>query len=268
MGHWEWERGDFKLPTAEFARVRANVAAADRERKEAIFGLSQQMWKGLTAKEKRDGAAYRDAVSKYVSGLYKGNSHGGFDISAKHVSEEVIQDLESAVTWKNGRRTGTPKRVLAGEMDYPTNRTEVFHGLDVTISFDKKTSSVNYQIPQDRRTIENAHSSYVLGALIKDVLQMRWTRGTGGVVASDDEYAEEARNDNGSYSTDLVQHGYGPIGAQQAPFQTKPWKDPKGDTFHAESVKSYGGQTGRVKKGVPAGGQFTGRFRSEADFRL
>jgi len=269
MGHWEWERGDFKLPTSEFARVRNAVAAADRARKEQIFELSQQMWKGLTTKQKRDPEAYKKAANKFIDSVSDEKVPARYSVHGElKFSPEVIEGLDHCLTTMNGRYNGAPKRVLASEMSYPTNRTLEFSGHDVDITFDKAASSVTYDIHQDRHTIENANGSAILIALDKELKPMRWTRGTGGTITSDNESAEDGRRYGGNGHSDLIESGFGPIGAAVAPFVTAPWKDPRGDTFHAQVVKSYGGVTGRVKKGVPAGGQFAGRHRSEANIFL
>lgn len=268
MGHWEWERGDFKLPTSEFARVRNAVAAADRATKEQIFDLSQTFWKSLTPKQKRDAVEYGKAANSFISvtmGKTVDSRPGTYLGSV--FSAEVIEGLDFSLTTMNGRYSGTPKRLLASEADYPNNRTLKFSGHDVDVTFDKTTSSVVYGIHQDRHTIENAYGSAILIALKSELRSMRWTRGTGGTVNGDNESAEDARQEHGGM-LDGYKSGSGPIGAAVAPLQTKPWKDPKGDTFHAQAIHLSSGSAGRVKKGVPAGGQFAGRHRSEANIFL
>lgn len=51
MGHWEQERGDIILPSAEFAAVRQAVQKAVQDHQEKVFEETQTFWKGLTRKE-------------------------------------------------------------------------------------------------------------------------------------------------------------------------------------------------------------------------
>lgn len=248
MGHWEEERGEFKLPTADFARIRGEVAAADLKCKTEAFEMTQKFWSSLTAKQKRDKAAYNAAVYEWCDDY----------------SNEPMQKADQLLRYRAGER---PSRVLKSEMDFPTNKTLAFHGNDVTVAFDRDRSSVSYRIEQDRHTIENAYGSAVLPALLNEIRKVRWTRGTGGRIWGDNEYAAEARMEHGSDS-DLTQEGFGPLGAESAPGCTKPWRNPKGESFFVELKPSRTGVQARVKKGVPAGGQFGSRYRPESGVSL
>tara|TARA_R110002051_G_scaffold60546_9_gene110894 strand:- start:6662 stop:7468 length:807 start_codon:yes stop_codon:yes gene_type:complete len=265
VGHWEWERGQFKLPTAEFARVRASVQAADLAVKEQVFELTQTVWKGLTPKEKRDRDAYTKAVDKFINDEHERNRNRNWGSKAPRISDEVLELVDYRLDIRYGNEK--PRRVVRADMNFSNNRTLQFAGRSVSITFDREHSSVTYATPQDRRVIEEARNSGILSALMKDIEQMRWTRGTGGTITNDDEYAEEGRQENFVTDHNYVADGFGPIGAATAPFQTKPWKDPKGDTFHAQPASARGG-AGRVQKGVPAGGQFASRWRSEDSISL
>lgn len=252
MGHWEFMAGEFKLPTAEFARVRSAVAEADHKVKEEAFAFTQATWKSLTAKEKRDPKAYRAAVDR-----------------ALPYSESSVIDLASSMMWRAAHNPeNKPRRVLQSEADYPTNKTLTFSIDDAGIRFDRENSTVRFSTPEDRHVIERIEGSPVYQVLMKCIREMRWTRGTGGRIWTDNEYADEARRDNGGSSDDLTSEAFGPIGAENWPFRTRPWKNPKGESFYSEARQGKYGFQGRVKKGVPAGGQFSGRYRSEDSVSL
>ena len=250
MGHWEWERGDFKLPTSEFARVRNAVAGADRKQKEAVFEKTQVFWKGLKPKQKNSLDEYRDAAGKAFP------DYRGVDGATQRALLQVIH-----------RDDQKPKRVLQADMEYPTNKTLVFHGDDVDIVFDRSATSATYETSDNRHTIENAHSSPILYTLMDNIREMRWTRGTGGRVWSDNEYAQDARKEYG-YWSEMTSRAYGPIGAENWPGQSQPWKNPKGESFHVKIVKGKYGVQGRVQKGVRAGGRYSGRYRPESEVYL
>lgn len=64
MSRFEWERGEFTLPSAELARVRQAVQAADADHKKRVFVKTQEFWKSLSRKEKTDSQAYLAAVAR------------------------------------------------------------------------------------------------------------------------------------------------------------------------------------------------------------
>jgi hypothetical protein len=248
VGHWEFEAGEFTLPYAEFAKVRKAVELADKAMKEKAFLHTQTFWKGLTARQKTNINEYAKAQDAFVTGLRSTDTE----------TRDLAEHLTGAY-----RMQGKPRRVLPADMDYPTNRTLSFGSGEFGMSFNKETNSVDYSTAQNRHVIEAAHSTGIYGALMKSINGMRWTRNTGGRIWNDNEYADESRREQG-YASDLTSYACGPIGAQSWPSHTAPWKDPTGATFHAETKVGRFGIEGRVKKGVPAGGQFTGRNRSES----
>lgn len=260
MGHWEWQKGEFKLPSAEFAKVRQAVADADRSHKEKIFEQTQIFWKSLTPKQKSDHASYQAAMYSFISKVSQELSRGHYD----ERTDNFVSDIEHALYIPHSQK---PKRVLAASMEMPTNRTTQFAGSGVSIEFDKAANTVTYAVYEDKSAVDRAHGAPILEALTNCIEKMRWTRGTGGRIWGDNEYAEDARREHG-HAFDLTQTAYGPVGAEGWPMQTQPWKDPKGDTFRAGIVNGKYGVRGRVEKGVPAGGQFSSRNRPESNVSL
>jgi hypothetical protein len=251
VGQWEWQRGEFKLPTAEFAKVRSAVEAADKGHKERVFEETQILWKGLTGKQKSNPVEYHAFFST-------DNSPEG------SVHEDALQEMRAAAY-----RAGKPTRVLKTDMNYPTNKTLRFSADDLDITFDRDTSSVSYSIEEGRGTIDRAEKTEIFKALNAAISSMRWTRGTGGRTWYDSEYGSEGRGEHG-YAHDPTNNAYGPIGAANWPMQSRPWTDPKGERYSVQLVAGRGGLQHRVQKGAPAstGGQFGSRSRSESGVSL
>lgn len=295
MSCYEWERGEIKLPTAEFARVRQAVEKADRAAKEASFALTQDFWKGLTRKQQTDPEAYRLALLAWErQHLQGGRPYVGFGSPAEREHREAEADAHAQardllsrrirVDYENGKPTGhgSPKRVLQADVDYPTNRTTTFAcDGDATIEFDRATSTVTWGVSENNHAVESAHARPLAQVLFGELAKVRWTRGTGGVLSGNDEYNAGSRDPGGG--ANYVTCGFGPVGAADwdAWMKTSDYRDSTGTLVRRDSFPgkkgwerqvraTYGGRggQGRVPRGVRAGGQFAGTYRGESGVRL
>lgn len=305
MSCYQWESGTIKLPTGEFARVRQAVAKADLAAKEGAFAAAQEFWKGLTRKQQTDQATYRQAIDAWDHEFRNRPSTGGYltygrlrTLSASEAARE-----RNAETWHEAARNlllrvaehrwvpgpdsatrgswepGSPRRVLQTDMDYPTNRTTTFHCDGATIAFDRETSSVHWDVGENNRAVESAHSTALAQVLFEELSKVAWTRGTGGVLSGNDEYNREAQYAGGG--ANYVTIGFGPVGAAhpEAWMKTADYRDSTGrlvrrDDFPGQKTweklarAAASGRQGRVPRGVRTGGQFAGVSRGESGVRL
>lgn len=273
MSCYEWEEGTFKLPTAEFARVRKAIQDAVAKRQQAQFDHTQRFWKGLSAKQRKDLDAYNRAASAYVWGnriverlqpdgtrrvelehpeLPESN---GIDTGNQFIYGHTgadMEELSDMLRTKWGQTT--PRRVLKKDIDWVTNRTTAFKvGDDAYITFDRDASTVTWAVHENNRACETARSHPLARTFFATLDSVRWTRGTGGEIIGNDEYNRESRAHGGGGN--YWKNGYGPLA-------NNPW-----DQARQRAAKQVSGQ-GRVGRGVPAGGQFASRYHPEASGHL
>jgi hypothetical protein len=263
-----WEQGTVVLPSAEFGRIRKMFEEAERARKTELFAHTQTFWKGLTAKQKRDRNAYRDALDVYI-GTEKAkaprqpyNPWYRTDNSAADAVEQKMDDLSEFLEHHPHRRA------TVADMEYPTNRTLGFgtgsHGY---VSFDRETNAVTWSVSENNHAVEDAHESPEWATLQDALSSVKWTRGTGGYFTGNDEYNTDGYEYGGGEN--YVTSAYGPIGEAEHPRQTMPYQLSNGarrDPAQAR-IQSLSGQS-RVTKGRPAGGQFSARSRSDSNVTL
>lgn len=280
MSKYEWERGTIKLPTAEFAKVRQAVQGAALKVKTEAYEHTQTAWKSMTRKEQTNPVAYRDAVRRWVHQVPQGPARaeawemlGGYDGMAK------------------------PARVKKSDVDFPTNRTTEFSHDGAYVSFDRKNSTMTWDVAENNRAVKHAHEGWLGEAVFGALDEVKWTGyNTGGVLVGNDEYNREAAYDGGGGNYPTA--GFGPIGALQAPNHTAPYTDSKGRKKHGVAkmgrygiygkIEPYmgperrfgyggihspalGGNTGvqgRQPRGIPTGGQFAAGRTGESGARL
>jgi len=232
MGHWETEHGDITLPSAEFAAVRQAVQKATQEHQSKVFEETQVFWKGLTRKEQTDPAAYTSALSKYANTkhneLYAYQDRPSWSRPAKPVvTEEFLNDVQ----WRLGLPYGgKPARVLRSDLPIPTNRTTSFPAGEGSVSFDKDSNTVRWSTGQNRDAIEHAHDSVAGIAFFDRLKTVKWTRGTGGTINGNNEYAADAGRGESCHTA------FGPIGAAQEPSSCQEYTDSKGNRVTSQDL--------------------------------
>jgi hypothetical protein len=214
----EWEQGEIKLPSVEFAKMRQTLASTDLKRKEELFAASQEFWKSLTAKQKSDPIAYYQAFEAWDASHQKKvyRPYGG-----TYPESTLPAGLRGLVKAYGGYNPTTPKRVLKEDIDFPTNRTTQFvtDEYDASISFDKPTNTVHWHVSENNHAVEAAHRAAITGDFFAALDKVRWTRGTGGHFYGNDEYSSDRENGAGA-GANYITNGYGPLGAIEAPYNT------------------------------------------------
>lgn len=264
MSRYEWEKGTFKLPSAEFARMRQAMQDHDAKVKTAAHVKTQEFWKGLTRKEQTDPTAYSEALSRWNRARYDRqnqaarSSWGMYSSSKSDATKldeeagELASDLMERRTrgaWNQEKRAydpPKPSRVLASEMEMPTNRTTSFsNGYDGSISFDKKAGTVTWHVGENNHAVDSARESSYGQRFFSELGKVRWTRGTGGVIVGNDEYNQD--NSYAGGGGNYVTTALGPLGMAEAPEKCEDWTDPQGKRFTVEvSVGRYGGWRGKA----------------------
>lgn len=267
----QWESGTFHLPAAEFSRVRKAVETAEHARAQRLFDNSQEFWKSLTAKQKRDTASFQEAARDFANAKYaRSPSHpwsvltSGDDAAVK---SEQLEDYLLSRSWSKGK----PARVLRTVAGFPTNRTTAFSEGDLSVAFDRESASLIWHIAENNHSVDLGNRTELARVVMRELRKVKWTRGTGGTIYGGDEYAEDAYRSSGQPYSDRCRFAIGPMGAKKEPFACTDYVDSTGKLVRSPDIiqAAFGGaRQGRVTRGVPTGGQFTGRRRGEGGARL
>lgn len=244
MSNYEFEEGRFTLPSAEFASFRKGIQDADRAHKERVFALTQECWKSLTRKQQTNGDEYQKAVSAFIERKYdEAGRHapaGRWTTFAKDYSalpgdlSQAIEDADGLLRskvhgWNPDTRafeTLKPTRVLQSEMKYPTNRTTTYSNGEASVTFDPKARAVTWAVGENNHAVERARETPLGKAFFARLDKVRWTHGTGGTIRYGSEYMED---DWGHRRGAETSKGYGYIGISEAPTQTAPFQNAKGE---------------------------------------
>jgi hypothetical protein len=246
LSNYEWERGEFTLPAAEFAHVRQAVQAADADHKKRVFAKTQGFWEDLSRKEKTGGKAYLAAVARLAE-EHPASPRGFFSLSERELGEERQDQAarEAAIDMLHAKGYGArPSRVLQAEMGFPVNRTTTFHTAHCSVKFDAANRTVTWDVPENNHACEHARSSHLAAAFFGAIGKVPWTHGTGGVITGNDEYNRGSRAADGG--ANYVKAAYGYLGIDQAPMHVEPFINTKGQRVSAEVKMGRVGLEGRA----------------------
>ena len=255
MSYNEWEAGEIILPTAEFARVRQNVADSVSANSAAVYRAGQKFWSGLSLKEKRGWPDYVQALERFVR-------------LTPHVPDEFWAAAQCE--W------GHPERIKKDALEFPTARTTNFRaGDEAWIVFDREHHSVSWGTSDNNHAVGRARDTAAAAAFFRALDTVKWTRGTGGVLTGNDEYNQDSRDDGRGANYTTV--GWGPIGAVTAPGLTAPFQMAEGTRVSVpdfqklqRAVESAARRQSHRPANSPGGtgGQFAGRRYSAPEARL
>lgn len=272
MSRNEWERGEFKLPSAEYADFRQTIQRHDKAVKERAFALTQECWKSLSRKEQTDPNAYVEAAGRFCH--FKG--HPDEPYRPLRIGGRVVLSVpdDPAISkahllmglWNQNRK---PKRVLKSDVDWPTNRTTYFSDRSCSVTFDPKNKTVHWETDDGNHAVDGARESALGKAFFARLDKVRWTHGTGGSLVGNDEYNQD--NDDVGGGANYCTGAYGYLGIQQNPERVEPFVNARGQHvdvdltwgrygYVGKAVASDGTQ-GRQSAGQPTGGQFAAKTR-------
>jgi len=203
--------GTIILPSGEAAKLRKKLRDFQILEQEKSFVYAQKLLDTMTPEEKKEINPNRT--------LFRLNAHvSDMQWNAARMVEKHIANR--GVNSKVLKKSDLPKIEAA---------RKVFYGEDsIRIEFENDGKSV-YVDYDGNRALDNMLSRQnSLWDICKDHFsKMKWTRGTGGIIEGEDEYAGDGNV-----------MGFGPLGASQDPSITYPYLDSSGVRVDPEKFRN------------------------------
>jgi hypothetical protein len=194
MSNYCWEEGTLDLPAAAVKTVKEALRAAANAEHTRVYEESR-------AWAKKHGARYRRALAS-TSGCispYSFTPEARLSAGAQHALE------------LSGGKAPTHEQVDKAGAPRATSRTNTFQvGPEATITFNGR--QVTWSVPENNHADEGAHRQVLAQVFFRALNRVRWTRGSGGVIAGNSENNFSSR-DYGRGANYIVA-AYGPKGKQ------------------------------------------------------
>jgi hypothetical protein len=210
----EWERGEIKIPGAQWKQVRDGITLAVNARQKALYELALKAYDRLVEIKKIKGSK---ALEGGASGaLMMGDRADQALLSALESSDDSFHALHNL--FKADPVTRKQKLVAPKKKDFPdaVSTKATHHGLGgfgITINHAGKT--ITWSVPENNHAVDNAHEHPVGIALFRLLKGVKWTRGTGGIIAGNNEYARDNQEYGGA--SNFANFRFGPLGEWREP---------------------------------------------------
>ncbi len=224
MSFNEWERGTLVLPAAGVVQVKTAVREHCRkfhaDVRAEVVALHTRVGKGT-----RSAKVYRTRLSE-ARREHAGAAEKavGFRRSTDYrilVKSAALSVLDQVVMRAEGRLGGEPGSVRTPTADDQlwvappvTNRSTLFGvsgqwgGIDAAITFDGR--EVSWDVPENNRAVESSRNAPLGQVFFAALDEVRWTRGSGGVIISNNEANRES--DCAGGGANFINSGFGPLG--------------------------------------------------------
>lgn len=217
MSHNDWERGSYKLSTAEFSKFRNALVTAYNKTLEQDFDLALKLHAAVKAAAKgKRGVRYLDLVQQELAQTTRGswgslNRVYAFQIMDEYsIRRSLLGDLDGENKLLQPKKASF-KPATVGLKCFPLDHPGLY--AEGRLTLDPKTREVFWGVAENNHAVDRARAEFVGRFLFAYLEKVVWTRGTGGFLSGNDECNEDSRDVGGG--ANYLKSCYGPIGEQE-----------------------------------------------------
>lgn len=227
MSHYDWERGEFVLSTAEFRRVRNELAAAVNKMSAEDLKTAEEIYAALLQKKKTAprGTSWHTLFNEVAFEEVKIRRYGydstqpryEFNNLSAWRLERILFERETKNEAGQVVRTTDGPPMKPKKKDFPVVPATKFDGVvledtEATITLNPKNRTLVWNVSQNNHAVDRARGHKLGGLLFSILSKVNWTRGTGGVITGNDEYNRDNKSLGGGRN--LLKESFGPRGEQ------------------------------------------------------
>lgn len=221
MSNYEWEGGEILLPPAAARSIRAALAEEHTAARERAL---REVEGFLTAKGAggRTRESFQQALATWYDGrdaaLERQRGSGGWGFDARRAAEVAAQQsaLDEAHAFLDARgHQGLVARPSAGDLKQafppaPKGTKAVYQTTWATVAIDG--NKLRWNVPENNHAVESAREHPLARRLFAELDKVEWTKGTGGALLYNNEYAEDAGRYHEGAGGSRASARYGPLG--------------------------------------------------------
>jgi hypothetical protein len=207
MSCYDWERGSVQLPTAAWAKFKADLRDAYNRAVQSDFALMERLHTRVKELIKGKRGVNLAQVFNIELSARSGSAYGGY---TDHYAFKLIdQEKVERLMLKDG------KLFLPKKKDFPlanTKTTAFSAGYDGSITLNDEKRTVNWEVSENNHAVEDARQSHMGNALFRLLDKVTWTRGSGGHIYGSDEYRDDAGKEYAGGGGSYIKDTFGPLG--------------------------------------------------------
>lgn len=230
----EWEKGSIKIPSNEWAGLKAAVRKQYNQKQEMGLAMSIALYhhikEALKGKRNQDRLLDAAAEQAYEQGFMVTNAAkddktfepeklGGGRYNFRIIPGKYEEQYDfwwdvrnSVLTKKDGKLA--LKKPLKKDWPLATNKTKVFDLGEASITFSEDSKkTVNWYVPDNNHAVDRARAYSIAQAFFSALRRITWTRGSGGTIVGNNEYNREDNDAGGG--ANYVVNEFGPKTAKE-----------------------------------------------------
>jgi hypothetical protein len=189
MSCYEWERGEFKLPTAEYSKFRKNLIVVWNNWWDQIYTVAKDLYPKV---KKMDWEQLYKACDQMAHQMRWGEegAHNLISILWDSKSKKIVSP----------KKKDLPKKPVSKGCSLPLD--------EACITFVDASRVVIWEVDENNHSCDRAHEHYIARKFFEALNRVQWTRGTGGKIIGNDEYNRESDWEGGGGN--YVKQEFGP----------------------------------------------------------
>lgn len=213
MSRYEWEKGEFVLPAAEWAGFKSSIRNAVNRSNAVKFEGALKLHAALVARLKgmRNpdiwDIAWEEAQKLDAGGGLHGRKRFGDDEIAGIVSAVVDRKYDNPLSRTITTRVRRPQKKAFPQLG---NNANAFDGGECSLTFDNASRKAVWEVFENNHACDSARETVLGTALFAALDKVKWTRGSHGRVWGNDEYSRDAGRDDPGAGGSYSKGSYGP----------------------------------------------------------
>lgn len=197
MSRYEWEEGKFKIPSAEWARVKKDIRTKINAEMEKSLVIAEKVHQHMIdAHPKLKGHAAYEAASEFIIRSF----------SYPRIPDNVRLSIMDVLFPKGGMENEKISRPMKKSFPLLKSNFEYISDSDCSMRFTNDTRTIEWHVHENNHACEHAREGMIGRSLFAVLGTVKWTRGSGGNVWGNDEYNRDSGRDyeggGGSYQKD------------------------------------------------------------------
>lgn len=211
MSCYDWESGTIIIPSKIWSKFRSRLIAVWNAKQEAQYKKCLQTHEKLTEGLKGTrGKARQEKIDSIIKCAYR-QPRGPYESSEYQTHEECeIEEMLRENLFKDDKIVKPQKKNFDIRAITKSTSMECDDGY---VRFDNDTHSIHWHVSENNRACARAHSHWFAKALFTALYEVKWTRGSGGVISGNDEYSRDDEGYGGGGNQ--ANFTYGPEGERE-----------------------------------------------------
>jgi hypothetical protein len=193
MSTYEWERGEFKLPAADFRMVRKQMVDTESYLASQDYASAVTLRSKLVASGKgRRKFDFHELCRQLMSeSLSK-------DADKYRIFNAIFPEKVKIVDGKHSRAVSQkPMNPKKSSFKKTKASATSFHAGEASVTFNPKTKTIVWHVPENNHACDEARETAIAKAFFRALDRVKWTNRTGGTVVGNNEYHSENTREGG-----------------------------------------------------------------------